>query len=167
MTLLSGLNVRLFRGLRVLSKPWTKLFEKLTTWAFPSLSTLWPVGVAKAFGSRWRGDDHIYPGVKTGQPIRPDYVYTRLKTLALRAGLPAISVHDSRRSYINGARERKIPTETTAELVGHSSDRATKDYYHREVPPLDLQAAADSASYFLGEDYSTTESLPPSDELLG
>ena len=115
----------------------------------------------KAFGSRWRGDDHIFTGVKTGQPIRPDYVYTRLKTLALRAGLPAISVHDSRRSYINGARERKITTETTAELVGHSSDRTTKDYYHREIPHLQAQAAAEIASFILGEDESTADSERP------
>lgn len=113
----------------------------------------------KAFGSRWRGDDHIFTGVKTGQPIRPDYVYARLQTLARRAGLPAISVHDTRRSYINSARQVKVPTETTAELVGHANDRTTKDYYHREIPRLQTQAAAQIASFILGEDVNDQSAI--------
>src|SRR5690606_21809674 len=53
-------------------------------------------------GSRWRGGDYAFTGVKGG-PIRPDRIYEEFKALH-HESLPSIALHGLRKSYVTAAR---------------------------------------------------------------
>jgi len=58
-------------------------------------------------------------------------VYSRIRTLAKRAGIPGISPHDLRRSYVSDLLDRKVDLATVQALVGHSDPVTTARYDRR------------------------------------
>jgi integrase len=58
-------------------------------------------------------------------------VYGRIRTLAKRAGIPGISPHDLRRSYVSDLLDRKVDLATVQALVGHSDPVTTARYDRR------------------------------------
>lgn len=99
-------------------------------------------------GSRWHGEDYVFTGEKGG-PIRPDYIWTAFQNT--RADLPRIPLHGLRTSYVTAARVAEVPSEAVADVVGHSTDRTTKDVYQRVDPRVVANATTKINRLLLGD----------------
>jgi integrase len=58
-------------------------------------------------------------------------IYDRVRGLAKRAGIPSISPHDLRRSYVSDLLDRKVDLATVQALVGHADPVVTARYDRR------------------------------------
>jgi integrase len=58
-------------------------------------------------------------------------VYSRIRLMAKLAGIPGISPHDLRRSYVSDLLDRKVDLATVQALVGHSDPVTTARYDRR------------------------------------
>jgi integrase len=100
-------------------------------------------------GSLWRGKDFVFTGVKGG-PIRPDRIYDEFKALQDES-LPNIALHGLRKSYVTAARVAEARSDAVADIVGHSSDRTTKDIYQRPDPRVVATATTQVNRLLLGD----------------
>lgn len=70
-----------------------------------------------------------------GSPLRPDYVNRGILKPALeRAGLPAVSFHALRHSFVAGLISQNVPIKVIQELARHASIQTTLDKYGHILP---------------------------------
>ncbi len=100
-------------------------------------------------GSRWRGENFVFTGVKGG-PIRPDRIYEEFKALRDES-LPEIALHGLRKSFVTAARVAEARSDAVADIVGHASDRTTKDIYQRPDPRVVATATTKVNRLLLGD----------------
>ena len=79
-----------------------------------------------------------------GTRLCVDTLATMLARRARAAGVPALTSHDARRSYISAQLDRGIALDTVARLVGHSSTSTTMAY--DRTPERRAQAAGASVT---------------------
>lgn len=77
-----------------------------------------------------------------GRPHDPDVITHRFETLARRAGLPRIRLHDLRHTALTLALQAGVPVKAVSELAGHASVAITMDRYAHVTPSLQEEAAA-------------------------
>ena len=98
--------------------------------------------VTKAMlGVSLRDDDLVFSGLD-GMPLRPNTVTRAWKTLAARAGLKAIRLHDARHTHASIMLKQGIHPKIVQERLGHSSIQITLDTYSHVAPGLQEAAAA-------------------------
>lgn len=73
----------------------------------------------------------VHPAGHMRGRMGPMGVYSRIRVLAKRAGIPPISPHDLRRSYVSDLLDRKVDLATVQALVGHSDPVTTARYDRR------------------------------------
>ncbi len=100
-------------------------------------------------GSCWRGENFVFTGVKGG-PIRPDRIYDEFKALR-DENLPEIALHGLRKSFVTAARVAEARSDAVADIVGHTSDRTTKDIYQRPDPRVVATATTKVNRLLLGD----------------
>ncbi|MSQ17832.1 MAG: site-specific integrase, partial [Dehalococcoidia bacterium] len=88
-------------------------------------------------------DDDLIFGTLEGEPLRPNTVTRAWTTLAARAGVKVIRLHDARHSHASLMLKQGIHPKIVQERLGHSSIAMTLDIYSHVAPGLQ-QAAAES-----------------------
>lgn len=76
---------------------------------------------------------------RKGQRVKRQNIWRDFQVIRRRAGVPACSMHDLRKSYctnLSGA----VPMHVVQELAGHSDIRTTREYYVK-VRPEFVEAA--------------------------
>jgi integrase len=76
-----------------------------------------------------------------GRPLRPEFVTRHFQALAIKAGLPAIRLHDLRHTNASLALAAGIDIKVVSERLGHSTMAVTADLYTHVVPSLGRDAA--------------------------
>lgn len=87
-----------------------------------------------------------------GSPLRPDYVNRGILKPALeRAGLPAVSFHGLRHSFVAGLISQNVPIKVIQELARHASIQTTLDKYGHILPDSKEDAMAKLEAAVWGE----------------
>lgn len=81
----------------------------------------------------------VFPAARGGGPY--SLPYKDWQTVAARAGLPGVRLHDLRHSYASVAVSDGTSLYITAKLLGHKQSRTTERYAHLEDSPV--RAAAE------------------------
>lgn len=88
-----------------------------------------------------------------GQPIHPDVVTRRFKTLVRQSGLPQLrGPHDLRHTWASLALVAGVHPKVVSDRLGHSTISITIDTYSHAIPSLDADAAATVASQLFNHD---------------
>lgn len=91
-------------------------------------------------GSAFDDQDLVFchPG---GSPLRPEQVSRWFSSLARRAGVPPVRLHDLRHLHATLALSAGVAPRVLADRLGHSSTAMTTDIYQHVLPDLDRDAA--------------------------
>jgi integrase len=81
-------------------------------------------------------DDDLAFSALEGKPLRPNTVSRAWTTLAARAGLNVIRLHDARHSHASLMLKQGIHLKIVQERLGHSSIAITLDTYSHVAPGL-------------------------------
>jgi integrase len=76
-----------------------------------------------------------------GRPIHPNLFTVRFATLARKAGLGDVRLHDLRHFYASELLRRGVHPKVASEALGHSSVAFTMDTYSHLVPSMGEAAA--------------------------
>lgn len=99
-------------------------------------------------GAGWQNQGLIFPD-STGAPMRPRNVTKAFTALAMRAGLPNISIHSLRHTHATELLRAGVHPKVVSERVGHSSIAFTLQRYGHALPDMQ-QNAADEAERLVG-----------------
>jgi integrase len=86
-------------------------------------------------------DDSLVFGNAEGKPLRPNTVTRAWETLAMKAGVKVIRLHDARHTHASLMLKQGIHPKIVQERLGHSSIEMTLDTYSHVVPGLQEAAA--------------------------
>ena len=86
-------------------------------------------------------DDDLVFSTLEGKPLRPNTVTRAWTTLAARAGLKVIRLHDARHTHASLMLKQGIHPKIVQERLGHSSIAITLDTYSHVSPGLQEAAA--------------------------
>src|SRR5690606_6326923 len=82
-----------------------------------------------------------------GEPLHPDAITRRFKTLVRRSGLPMLrGPHDLRHTWASLALAAGVHPTVVSDRLGHSTISITIDTYSHAIPSLDADAASTVAS---------------------
>ena len=99
-----------------------------------------------AAGPRWQETGHVFVD-EYGQPLAPGVVSRLFTALVKASGLPRISLHGLRHTYVTIALlELGLPTSMVSKRVGHANEAVTLALYSEWMPRHDKEAAAAVAS---------------------
>ncbi len=99
-------------------------------------------GMRGMLGTRLKNDDLVF-STPDGKPLRPNTVTRAWATLAAKAGVKPIRLHDARHSHASLMLKQGVHPKIVQERLGHSSIQITLDTYSHVAPGLQ-QAAAES-----------------------
>jgi integrase len=88
----------------------------------------------------WRDHDLIFT-TGDGLPLGPRNVVRRFKALAVRAGVPAIRLHDTRHTHATLLLKHGVHAKIVSERLGHATIGITLDTYSHVLPDMQRQAA--------------------------
>jgi integrase len=92
-------------------------------------------------GKQFTDDDLVFCHFD-GKPLRPNSVTRAWQTLAGKAGLKVIRLHDARHSHASLMLKQRIHPKVVQERLGHSSIQITLDRYSHVAEGLQEAAAA-------------------------
>lgn len=87
-------------------------------------------------------DDDLVFSTPEGKPLRPNTVSRAWTTLAARAHVRVIRLHDARHTHASLLLKKGIHPKIVQERLGHSSIQTTLDTYSHTTPGLQQAAAA-------------------------
>jgi len=99
-------------------------------------------------------DDDLIFSTLEGNPLRPNTITRSWTTLAARAGVKVIRLHDARHTHASLMLKQGIHPKIVQERLGHASIQMTLDTYSHVVPGLQ-QAAAESFDKILMRENAT------------
>jgi integrase len=85
-----------------------------------------------------------------GAPIHPDAFLRRFQSLARRAGLRPVRVHDMRHGYASALLAAGLSMKVISERLRHAGIGITADLYTHLSPEVDRAAAESGAAFILG-----------------
>lgn len=86
--------------------------------------------------------DLVFCHIVDGKPLRPNSVTRAWETLAARAGVKVIRLHDARHTHASLMLKQGIHPKIVQERLGHASIQMTLDTYSHVAPGLQGAAAA-------------------------
>lgn len=86
-----------------------------------------------------------------GTPYHPDRLRELFQSVARRAGVPVIRLHDARHSCATLALDAGLHPKVVQQLLGHSSWNVTMDLYSHRVERLQREASARLEAFVTGE----------------
>jgi integrase len=98
-----------------------------------------------AWGPGWPDTDLIFTHAD-GRPLTGQWVSTRFKTLAFRADLPPVRLHDLRHGTASLLKAAGVDTKIISAILGHSKTSFTDSYYVTLFPEVEQDAAARAAA---------------------
>jgi integrase len=87
------------------------------------------------------GNDNYVFGTPEGKPYRPNTITRAWETLAKKAGIKAIRLHDARHTHASIMLKQGVHPKIVQERLGHSSIELTLDIYSHVMPGLQEAAA--------------------------
>jgi integrase len=96
--------------------------------------------VRLAAGTKWQAEYDLVYCLADGTPMDPDRCQHDFRALRARAGLPPITLHELRHTFITLALENGIPMQVVSKMAGHSRVSTTMDIYSHVAPQLELAA---------------------------
>jgi integrase len=102
-------------------------------------------------------DDDLVFSTLEGKPFRPNTVSRAWATLATRAGVMVIRLHDARHTHASLMLKQGTHPKIVQERLGHSSIQITLDTYSHVAPGLQAAAATRFDEAFSNR-YNTSES---------
>lgn len=87
-------------------------------------------------------DNDLVFSTLEGKPLRPNTVTRAWETLAVRAGIKVIRLHDARHTHASIMLKQGIHPKIVQERLGHASIQMTLDTYSHVAPGLQEAAAA-------------------------
>jgi integrase len=100
------------------------------------------------YGREWRDSGLVFVR-EDGEPINPERLSKWFDQRVTRTGLPRITFHGLRHSYVTMLLRAGQPLRTVSQRVGHSSPNVTSAVY-AHVLPGDDEAAALAGAKLLG-----------------
>ena len=88
----------------------------------------------------WTNDDLVF-GTLEGKPWRPNTITRAWETMAARAGVKVIRLHDARHTHASIMLKQGIHPKIVQERLGHASIQMTLDTYSHVAPGLQEAAA--------------------------
>jgi integrase len=101
-------------------------------------------------GAGWQDTTGLVVTVGDGSAPNPEAFSNRFHTLARRAGLRPIRLHDLRHSYATAALADGVPVKVVSQRIGHADITVTLKVYAHVMPGDDADAAL-RADTLLGE----------------
>ena len=86
-------------------------------------------------------DDDLVFSTLEGKPLRPNTITRAWVTLAVRAGVKAIRLHDARHTHASIMLKQGVHPKIVQERLGHYSIEMTLDIYSHVMPGLQEAAA--------------------------
>ena len=111
--------------------------------------TAWQEKQKEFFGTEWNETDRLFTAVN-GTPIHPDTVSCWFHDFIKRTGLPAVSVHGLRHTFISLMIAKGIDIDTLSNLVGHSMPSTTINMYAHAVSERKASAVEAVAQMYEG-----------------
>jgi integrase len=99
------------------------------------------------WGSAWTDSGRVFTR-EDGTPLRPGWISIRFGTLAARAGLPPIRLHDLRHGAATMLLTAGTPAKVISEMLGHATVAFTMDVYTEVAEEL-ADAAASAIAAFI------------------
>jgi len=100
-------------------------------------------------GEAWRESGYVFTD-ELGAPLHPESVSTRFETLADRAGIRRVRLHDLRHTAASLMLAAGENVKVVAELLGHSSPTITQDIYQHVMPGMAEGAVERNSALLLG-----------------
>lgn len=113
------------------------------------------------FGPDYHRGDYVFT-FENGRPPHPDTIRQRFDRLAAAAGLARISFHDLRHSYATGALRAGVNPKVLSERIGHANVGFFLQTYAHVLRNDDRDAAAQAASFLLGDNWTSETDGEPS-----
>jgi len=101
-----------------------------------------------AAGQAWKDTGYVFT-TTDGQPLHPDYLTRRFRSLVTASGLPPVRLHDLRHGTASLAHSAGVDLKTVQEQVGHSSIVLTADTYTSVPTDMHRKAAEATARLVL------------------
>lgn len=105
-------------------------------------------------GVRLNDSDLVFSTIE-GKPLRPNTVTRAWPTMAARAGVKVIRLHDARHTHACLMLKQGIHPKVIQERLGHASIAITLDTYSHVAPELQ-EAAAKRFDEAMGNKYNET-----------
>lgn len=96
--------------------------------------------IRTALGIPLKDDDLVF-STPEGKPLRPNTVTRAWSTLAARAGVKVIRLHDARHTHASLMLKQGVHPKIVQERLGHASIQMTLDTYSHVAPGLQQAAA--------------------------
>jgi len=97
----------------------------------------------------WSDTGYVFTR-EDGTPLHPEHLSDRLETLARRAGLPRIRLHDLRHTAATLMLADGTPVNVAQEMLGHASPTITQEIYQHVLPGMAESAGQRLSSRLLG-----------------
>jgi len=105
-------------------------------------------GIRTMLGIPLKQDDLVF-STPEGKPLRPNTITRAWTTLAIKAGVKPIRLHDARHTHASLMLKQGIHPKIVQERLGHSSIQITLDTYSHVAPGLQEAAAMRFDEIFL------------------
>lgn len=118
------------------------------------------------WGAAGFGDGHVFT-YENGDPLKPQYATRLFDKLRMKAGLPKLTFHGQRHSFVSLALASKTDIALVSKMVGHSAVSVTADIYAHLIGSAGRNAANAAASLVpRSAQHNATDSasLDPPDE---
>jgi integrase len=99
-----------------------------------------------AWDGAWTDSGRVFTR-EDGTPLRPEWISVRFGTLADRAGLPPIRLHDLRHGAASMLLAAKVEPKVISQMLGHATVAFTMDVYTEVAEELAESAAEAIAAY--------------------
>jgi integrase len=105
-------------------------------------------------------DDDLVFNTPEGKPLRPNTITRAWSTLATRAGVKVIRLHDARHTHASLMLKSGVHPKIVQERLGHASIQITLDTYSHVAPGLQ-QAAAEGFDKLVSPMYNNSSKNEP------
>ena len=113
-------------------------------------------------GAAWEDHDLVFAAAN-GRPINPSNLRRDFMTLAKRAGVPMIRIHDQRHTYATLGLSSGASLKALSESMGHAQTSITINTYAHALPHQRREVADKVGDVLFGETPRTESGQAPSD----
>jgi integrase len=110
-----------------------------------------------ASGAGWQDHGLVFTR-EDGTPLRPTQLTRMFARLAREAGLPDLTLHGLRHTYVTASLQAGIPPKVVSQRLGHANTAITSDLYQHVLKAMDAEAANTVARLILEGEQQDSES---------
>ncbi len=93
-----------------------------------------------AGGAGWQDHGLVFTR-EDGTPLRPTQLTRMFARRAREAGLPDLTLHGLRHTYVTASLQADIPPKVVSQRLGHANTAITSDLYQHVLKAMDAEAA--------------------------